>query len=166
MKTLFALTAAVLITGCASNSPKSQQINTVIDDNAPKTTLQVCRPSKLVVAGHIPDLIVDGEIIGEVGNGSNQVFDIPVGAKLVIQLSKNFLMQRFDDEVLYEGVAEDNPSYVIIAGGEPNWELGLKMLFQGEAAAIAASRTSKHKWWTVFNAQSLEELNKLCLESK
>lgn len=77
---IYVLLLVVLVTGCASNAPKFNEVKVNFDSVDPNNgRVYLYRPSKFFGGGITPKLILNGTNIGELESGSFFFIDRPEG---------------------------------------------------------------------------------------
>lgn len=143
--------------GAVDNKPQTTLSSVDIDN---KAEIHICRPSSFVKSFEAPDLFLNGSLVGEITNGTDQVFYAPVGAELRLVFQKNFIVQRFKDQTLYETKIKDDTSYIIVSTGDPDW--------MGASAAAFGVFTpqdrSLNRWWNLNTVPNMEQYENICSE--
>jgi len=157
------LIGALLLAGCTNQPVTSSEKAHPTTRAGAKVNVYICRPNSFVKSLESPDLFIDGVNMAEITNGSQLTVSSFEGAELRVKLVKNILVQRFNDQLIYQTTISDQPVYLIIAAGSPDWASGLAVLFGGNAIDIAASADkSVGRWWKYLRLETKQQFDTAC----
>lgn len=149
---LMAILTIAGLTGCVSNQPKQNLAVDRLPTGSIPVVMEVCRPASITRSVEAPDLLLDGEVVAEITNGSSFKIYAYEGASVELFLQKNMLVYRFSDTTIYSDTLGVNPLYVLV-NAEANFKGGLTVLFGGaiaESARQEVDNKSVSDSWTVL----------------
>jgi len=124
--------------------------------------MNICRESSFVKAIQKPDIWVNDLLIGEVPNGSNQTFMVPVGSEIVIKMAKNILDGRWSEEVLLRTTVADETQYIGISTNSA-WGDAISAVLLAEAVGgTPVLLRNESYWWTVVKVRDSDTFNQIC----
>jgi len=160
------LIGALSISGCINQPTVSSEKAYPTARVGAEIDVHICRPSSFVKNLESPDLFIDGVNMAEISNGSRVTISSVEGAEMRVKLVKNFLVQRFNDQLIYQTTISDKPIYLVIATGSPDWSGGLAVLFGADANAIAASSDkSVGRWWNYLRLETKQQFDAACRQT-
>ena len=139
LKAFFLLAWVVALPGCQTAMVKLEPPATISALDPQAIKVSICRPKSAMRFVETPDFEINGKVVAELGNGTRHEIVLRSGDNFRVNLPKNFLMQRFSDTLIFEGVADRGGHiYMMLAtDSKPDVRAGVEALFFGAITASA-----------------------------